>query len=269
MKADLISIDGKKIKEIEIPSMFSAKVRNDILNKVFEAEKIWHPYAPNFRAGRQASASGIIRHKRHSWKAGYGSGRSRVPRKIMWRRGTQFYWIGAEVSGTRGGRRAHPPKIESMLKTKKINKKEALIALISAIASTSHKENVKSRYKRINEVNIKLPIIVEDKIISLKTKELIPAVEKILGNLFIVAIPEKSIRAGRGKLRNRKYKKSAGALIIIGNNEKFKTKIIESKKVKELRVADLYPIGRLVIYTENAINDLKSLEEKQKLGVIK
>ena len=263
MKAEILSINGEKIKEIELPKVFSAKIREDILNKVFEAEKIWHPYAPNFMAGRQSSASGIVRHKRHAWKAGYGSGRSRVPRKIMWRRGTQFYWIGAEVSGTRGGRRAHGPKIEHMLKTKKINKKEALMALMSAIASTSHKDKIESRYKRINEVKIKLPIVAEDKLISLKTKELISSLEKILGNLFVVAIPEKKIRAGKGKLRNRRYKKSAGALIVTGNNEKVKTKIVESKKANELKVADLYPAGRLVIYTENAIKELEKLGEKK------
>ena len=263
MKAEILSIDGKKTKEIELPKIFSEKIREDILSKVFEAEKFWHPYSPNFIAGRQSSASGIIRHKRHSWKGGYGSGRSRVPRKIMWRRGTQFYWIGAEVSGTRGGRRAHGPKVEHMLNTKKINKKELFMALSSAIASTSHKDKLESRYKRINEVKIKLPIVVENKIVSLKTKELILALEKILDNLFVVAIPEKSIRAGKGKARNRRYKKSAGVLIVIGNNEEFKTKIVESKKANELRVSDLYPAGRLVIYTENAIKDIEKLGEKK------
>ena len=273
MKADILAVDGKKIKEIELPSMFSAKIREDILGKAFEAEKIRQPYGPNFMAGKQASASGIIRHKRHAWKAGYGSGRSRVPRKIMLRRGTQFYWIGAEVSGTRGGRRAHPPKIEHFkkLESKKINKKEALIALSSAIASTLQKDKIKSRYKRVNDIKIKLPIIVEDKITFLKTKELISAIKIILNNLSIVAIPKKSIRSGKGKLRNRKYKKSAGALIVLGNNERAKTKLIESKRVKELKIADLYPPGRIVIYTESGIKDLKSFEDKMqaKVGVRK
>jgi len=38
------------------------------------------------------SASGKIRHKRHSWKVSYGHGMSRIPRKIFWRRGTNFSW---------------------------------------------------------------------------------------------------------------------------------------------------------------------------------
>ena len=43
----------------------------------------------------------------------------------MWRRSTQFYWIGAEVSSTRGGRRADPPKGLGVYK--KINRNEVEI----------------------------------------------------------------------------------------------------------------------------------------------
>ena len=114
MKATLYSAEGKKIKEMELPKVFSEKIREDILKKAFEAEKVWQPYAPNIQAGRRHSASGIARHLRHVWKSGYGHGKSRAPRKIMWRRGSQFYWIGAEVSSARGGRRAHPPKVLNM-----------------------------------------------------------------------------------------------------------------------------------------------------------
>ena len=71
---------------------------------------------------------------------------------------------------------------------------------------------------------------------------------------------EKSIRAGKGKLRNRKYKSSQGVLIITGNEEELKTKTIDSLKVNDLTITDLYPLGRVVIYTEKS---LKDLEERQ------
>ena len=256
MKAQIISLDGKNVGEIELPSIFSTKIREDIIKKVFEAEKIIQPYGPNPRSGRQHSASGIIRHLRHVWKGGYGHGRSRVPRKIMWRRGTQFFWIGAEVSGTRGGRQAHPPKMVHIFEKKKINKKELDLAFATGFAGSLKEELVKKRYLRLKNMEIKnLPLVLELKN-NIKAKELLAGLEKILGDLFLVAIPEKKVRAGKGKLRNRKYKKNAGVLLITGKDEILKTKIITHKKVGDVTISDLYPLGRLVIYTPGAIKEL-------------
>ena len=222
MKTQLLSIDGKNQKEIELPKIFSSKIREDILKKAYEAEKIWQPYGPDKEAGKKQSASGTISHKRHEWKGHYGKGMSRVPRKTMWRRGTQFYWVGAEISSARGGRRAHPPKPES-IPIKKINKKEYIIALNSAIASTIDEKLIQRRYLRLKKSEIKnLPIVVEAKFSQLKTNELIKSIESLLGNINIISKKEKSIRAGKGKSRNRKYKKNAGVLIITGNDEKIK-----------------------------------------------
>jgi len=93
------------------------------LQKFWKQKKSQQPYAPSPVAGKQHSASGKIRHRRHVWKSHYGQGISRIPRKSVSRRGDRFNWIGAEISSTRGGRRAHPPKILSMINTKKITKK--------------------------------------------------------------------------------------------------------------------------------------------------
>ena len=260
MKTEILSIEGKKIKEIELPSLFDVRVREDIIKKIFEAEKKIQPYGPDPKAGRQASASGTIRHARHKWRGAYGKGISRIPRKTMWRRGTQFYWVGAEISGTRGGRRAHPPKMIHFLAEKKINKKEKTLALKSAISSTSHSEFLSQRYSKINETKIKLPIVVESKIAGLKTKELIVAFKKILGEVFVVAKKSESIRCGKGKARNRKNKKTQGALIITSNDEEIKARVFDSKKVKDLKMKDLFPVGRVVIYTENSMKDLEAIK---------
>ena len=264
MKAQLLSIDGKKQKEISLPKAFSTKIREDILKKVYESEKTWQPYAHDSEAGKKHSASGTISYKRHEWKGHYGKGISRVPRKTMWRRGTQFYWVGAEISSARGGRRAHGPK--GTIPIKKINKKEYLIALNSAISATADTKFVCERYSRIKEVKENLPFVVESKFSELKTKDLIKSIDNILGNLKIVSKREKSLRAGKGKLRNRKYKKSAGVLIITGDKEEIKTNSFNQIKIKDLIVSDLYPAGRVVVYTEEAI---KSLEERERKETIK
>ena len=260
MKAQLLSVDGKKQKEIDLPKVFSQKIREDILKKAYEAEKMWQPYAHDVKAGNKQSASGTISHKRHDWKGHYGKGMSRVPRKTMWRRGTQFYWVGAEISSARGGRRAHGPK--GRIPLKKINKKEYEIALASAIASTANQAIVADRYARVKEVKEMLPFVMESKISNAKAQELINGIETALGNLKIVAKPEKSIRSGKGKLRNRKYKKSAGLLIVTGSDEEIRVKVFDQVKANNLTITDLYPAGRVVIYTENAIKDLKDKEKK-------
>jgi hypothetical protein len=46
---------------------------------------------------------------------------------------------------------------------------------------------------------------------------------------------------------------------VTGRDEKFKMKGIEVKKANELGIADLWPLGRLALYTEKAIEDLDKL----------
>lgn len=266
-KTELISVEGKKIREIELPEFFSYPVREDIISKVLEAKKTMQPYSPSLVAGKQHAASGKIVHRRHVWRSGYGRGMSRIPRKIISRRGSQFNWIGAEVSSTRGGRRAHPPKVAAMINTLKINKKEMRKAFMSVLSATADKKQVSMRYKRIEEKDLKereFPIIVESGISSLKTKDLLNSMKKILGEkIFLVALKKKEVRSGKGKSRGRKYKSNAGILIVTGKNEKMKSKAFPMKNSGNLGISDLASggPGRLVIYTENAI---KELQEKFK-----
>lgn len=260
MKANLLDINGKTLKTIDLPSCFSAEVREDIIAKVLESKKIKQPYAPSPVAGKQHSASGKIQHRRHVWKTHYGHGISRVPRKIMSAKGNRFTWVGAEVSAMRGGRRAHPPKILSMINLLRINKKEMKIALISAISATANEKEITKRYERLKGKKAEnLPLVVESKFISLKTKEIISSLKKILGeHLFELALQKKKIRSGKGKLRGRKYKNNAGLLLVVGKDEKLKTSAFDVKDIKSLGVVDLANggPGRLTLYTEQAIKDL-------------
>ncbi|MEX0921016.1 MAG: 50S ribosomal protein L4 [Candidatus Pacearchaeota archaeon] len=269
-KTEVIGINGKKTKEISLPSVFSKPIRNDIVSKVLEAEKSMQPYSPSPTGGKQHSASGKIIHRRHVWKSGYGRGMSRIPRKIHSRRGSQFNWVGAEVASTRGGRRAHPPKSISMINTKKINKKEMNLALISAISSTANKKEVALKYGNIDEKELRnLPIVIDSKLVSLKTKDFLLNVKKILGeNIFSNLSRKRKVRSGRGKMRGRKYKKNAGLLLVTGNDEKFKSNAIDSRNINTVNVVDLAKggPGRLTLYTEKAIGDLEERFNKDKSG---
>ncbi len=261
MKTKLLDINGKEKAKIDLPKCFSAKVREDIVAKVIEAKKVKQPYAPSPVAGKQHSASGILIHQRKVWKSQYGRGISRIPRKIMTRKGSQFNWVGAEVSNTRGGRRPHPPKVLSMISLLKINKKEMKLALESALSATVNEKFVIKKYATLKNSKIEnIPFIVESKLVTLKAKELISSLKKILGeNLFGLAVQKKSIRCGKGKLRGRKYKSNAGLLIVVGDKEKLKTTAFDVVSAKKLGVNDLASggVGRLTVYTEGAIKNLR------------
>jgi len=257
MKAKILDIKGKEKGTIDLPKCFGAAIREDIVSKVLEVKKTQQPYAPSPIAGNQHSASGKLIHRRHVWKSQYGRGMSRIPRKIMSRRGSQFNWVGATVPNAVGGRRAHPPKVESMVNTLKINKKELKIALCSALTATTKEDLIVKRYKSLEKGKIKqLPLIIESKVI--KTKDLISLVKNIFGDVSSIVIKNKTIRAGKGKMRGRKYKSNAGLLIVTGKEDKLKTKRFEMASASKLGVNDLARggQGRIVIYTENAIKEI-------------
>lgn len=268
MKTKIYDLSGKPGKEIDLPKCFSAPIREDIISKYIEAKKTQQPYAPNPLAGKKHSAKGVLIHQRKVWKSQYGRGMSRIPRKIFMRRGSQFRWEGAFSPNTRGGMRAHPPKILQFLKKLKINKKESTIALQSALSASANQKYVSEKYSSLNKKEIKqLPIIIDSKITEKKTKEILDLFKKVLGDeIFNIAIKKKKIRSGKGKLRGRKYKSSAGMLLVIGNLEKLKTTAFEVVSVEKLSVVDLAKgsPGRLVVYTENAIQDLNKKFEGKK-----
>ena len=260
MKAILFNANGDKKGDIELPKAFSASIREDIALKYFEANKInsMQHYSVFEEAGRRHSASGTISHRRHEWKGHYGKGISRAPRKTMYRRGTQFFWVGAEVTGARGGRRAHAPT--GLRRVRKTNKKESEMAVNSALASTASKLYVQKRYSSLKDVKINLPIVIDLKE-SMKAKEFLETLKKILGDLFNLALKDKSVRPGKGKSRGRKYKSNSGILIVKGNEDKIKLSGIDIISVNDLSISDIFPLGRLTIYTENALKELS--KEKQ------
>jgi len=227
MKAQILTLNGEKKGEIELPKFFEEPVKKYLIKRAYEAELASErqAYGTNPRAGKEVSASGKLHRARHQWKGTYGYGISRVPRKIMTRRGNRFNWVGAFAPGTRGGRAAHPPKAWKVWKIK-INKKEKMMAIKSLLANSMSKE-MEDKYK------IKLPIIIEDKIADVKkTKELRKILEKIC---------------------------QAHQPVLIGKE----IKGIESMDVQKLSMIKLAPSGnpdRLIIFTESSIKQLEKLK---------
>lgn len=253
MKAFLYDLKGAK-KETKAPEFFDTVVREDIVAKAVESARreAATPYGLFKEAGRRHSASGTISHKRHEWKGHYGKGIARVPRKTMWRRGTQFMWIGAEVNSARGGRRVHGPTI--FKRVRKVNDKEMKAALRSALAATSQESFFAKRYPAF-KANAGVHIVSE---LPKKTAELTELSQKIFSSEK--AVPGKRVtRAGIGKSRSRPTKVNAGALIVVGSKESANFKHMEVVRAKDLSVLDLYPLGRMAIFTEKSLEELKNV----------
>jgi large subunit ribosomal protein L4e len=255
MKANLYDKSGKSKGKIDLPKTFTSKIREDIVQKFYQADKLIQPYSSTEKAGQKRSASGTVRHRRHVWKSHYGRGIARLPRKVMWRRGTQFYWVGAIVSGTKGGRRAHPPK--GIGKEKKINKKEIQLAFNSALSSTALPEYITERYSSLKNSNSKLefvPAVIDS--VPEKTRDLKKVLESIFSPVKSLIFKKKSVRSGKGKSRGRKYKSSQGILIIKSRRENVKHSGIDLINTEDLTISDLYPLGRITLFTKTAIEEL-------------
>jgi large subunit ribosomal protein L4e len=262
MKSKILDNTGKPVKEIDLPSQFSEPVREDLIKRAvlaIQANKR-QPYGAYENAGKDYSAR--LSKRRRDYRGSYGRGISRVPRKVLLRRGRQFYYVGAVAPGTVGGRRAHPPKPEKIWK-QKINKKERQKAIRSAIAATQDKELIEKRGHKFTN-----SLIIKDIENISKTKELKELLLK-LGLEEEFKRIKKRIRAGKGKMRGRKYKVSKGPLIVTSqacpltkaaqNLLGFDVITVESLNAELLAPGGIP--GRLTIWSDKAIERL----EKEKL----
>nr|MBI4156866.1 50S ribosomal protein L4 [Candidatus Woesearchaeota archaeon] len=265
MKANILNLEGKKVKQIDLPIQFNEEIRTDLIRRAFLSFRAntMQQYGAKPEAGKRVSAK--VSRRRRDYRGSYGHGISRVPRKVLSVRGTQFYWVGALAPGTVKGRRAHPPKSEQD-RSKKINIKERRKAIRAAISATINNEFVKNRGHLFTEI----PLIVEDKFEDIsKTSDLVKVFESLGLNKEIERVNKKKIKAGKGKRRNRKYKIKKGPLVIVSDDCKLinaaKNIIgLDVAKVNSLNVDLLAPgsyPGRLCVWSNKAIEKL----DKEKL----
>ena len=252
--------------EIQLPKQFEEPVRDDLIKRavlVIQSNNRQR-YGADPEAGKRASVR--LSKKRHDYRGSYGHGISRTPRKIMSRRGTRLNWTGAFAPNTVGGRRAHPPKSEKIW-SKKINIKERRKAIRSALSSVVSKALVAKRGHKVPE---NYPLVMEDKFEKIsKSKDVKAVLEKIGLKDEIKRASEKKIRAGRGTMRGRKYKKKTGPLIVVSGKCSLEnaasnipgTDIVEIKNINAELLAPGTSPGRLTIFTKSSIEKM----EKEKL----
>jgi len=245
VKVNVYSIDGTVKDKISLPEVFNTPYRPDIIRKSFNALRSnkRQPYGADPYAGTKHATASV----------GKGRGMSRVPRLTQGRR-------GALAPCVVGGRRAHPPKAERDWK-EKINKKERLLSIKSALAATANKEVVSRRGHKFDE-KITLPVIVEDGFEKIKkTKQIIETFEKIgIYDDVIRSRDGKHIRAGKGKTRGRKYRTPRSILIVSAKEEVEKSSNnltgVDVVRSKEINIEHLAPggdAGRLTVFTKSAL----------------
>lgn len=252
-KVNLYGTDGTVKEKIDLPKIFDTPYRPDIIKKSFEVIRSnqRHPYGSNPLAGTRHAVASV----------GKGRGMSRVPRLTQGQ-------AAALAPNVVGGRRAHPPKIERDWK-EKMNKKENQLARNSALAATADKEVVTQRGHQFDE-KITLPIVIDDEFEKIKkTKEVIEVLEKI--GIYADVVRSSSgrhVRAGKGKMRGRRYRIPKSLLIVSTKNtiEKSTNNLsgVDISKPHELNIEHLAPggiAGRLTIFTKSALAQLGGVKE--------
>ncbi len=262
MKLDVLDPTKNKVGEIKLPWQFGEEFRPDLIQRAVLAIQSHkrQVYAAKEEAGKRASAK--LSRRRRDYRGSYGYGISRVPRKILSRRGSRMNWVGAFAPGTVGGRRAHAPKSEKIW-WEKINEKERKKAIRSAIAATMLRDVVTTRGHLVPS---NYPFILDDKFELLnKTKEIIDAFKKLGLENELARVERKKLRSGKGKARGRKYKKKKGPLIVVSKLDKLSKAVanlpgVDVVEVKSLNADLLAPgakAGRLTLWTSAAINILE------------
>jgi large subunit ribosomal protein L4e len=249
---EIFDLQGKATGKIALPAVFDTPIRPDVIKRAvlaIQSSRI-QPQGRDPMAGKKTTAE----------SRGTGSGISRVPRMKGAGR-------AALAPFTVKGRQTHPPRAEKKI-VKEINKKEAKLALTSAIAATAEKAYVADRGHRIDTVPA-IPLIVDNAFEGLtKAQEVEDAFAKLgFAEEFTRVKESRKVRAGKGKHRGRKMKQAVGPLIVVAEENGLVAAAgnlpgVQVTTVTNLNTEMLAPgthPGRLTVWTNGAIEKLSAL----------
>lgn len=242
MKLKIRNTKNAENGSVQFP--ITEQIRPNLIKRACEAlaSKQRQAYGADTRAGLKHSAD--VSRRRRKYRGSYGKGISRVPRKILSRSGLQFHWKGAQMPGTVGGRRAHPPKTTKKW-ARKINKKENRKAINSAIIAALDADTVKQRGHLVPD-NYPFGLDADFEKIT-KTNELTQALEELgfAGDL------------ARGR-------NGAKSLLIVTEDERFAKAArnipgVDAASTKQLNAHLLAPgahPGRATLFTKSSLEAL-------------
>lgn len=246
---------GGQAAEIAAPPHFLEPVRPDLIRRAYLSalSARFQPKGVYEGAGKEHSCESF----------GVGLGIARIPRHkgSLWPR-------GCFAPNTVGGRRAHPPRPEKRLH-EEINRKERNLAIRSAIAATAYRSLVLARGHRASGVPA-LPLVVAGEAEGLARAQEARRLFEALGLWADVerAAEGLRIRAGKGKMRGRRYKEPKSVLVVVSTPRAPLVKAVRNfpgvdvAPVDGLSMLHLAPgavPGRLTLWTAPAIQRLHGL----------
>ncbi|WPH03913.1 Hypothetical protein R9X50_00679600 [Acrodontium crateriforme] len=256
--------DGAAGKEsYALPNVFKAPIRSDIVQHVHTgmAKNKRQPYAVSEKAGHQTSAE--------SW--GTGRAVARIPRVSGG--GTHRAGQAAFGNQCRSGRMFAPTKVWRKWH-QKINLNQKRFATASAIAASSSAALLLARGHHVSTVP-EVPLVVSSTAFSngaLKKTSAAVALLKAVGagpDLEKVKDSRK-LRAGKGKLRNRRHQQRRGPLVVYEPEKDGKDLVtafrnipgVETSPVYALNLLQLAPgghLGRFIVWTSAAFAALDTI----------
>lgn len=246
--------------QVRLPSVFLAPIRTDIVHFVHTnmAKNKRQPYAVSEKAGHQHSAE--------SW--GTGRAVSRIPRVSG--SGTMRSGQGAFGNMCRKGRMFAPTKTWRRWH-RKINTNQRRFAVASALAASAVTPLVMARGHRIERVP-ELPLVINSSAEKIKkTKAAVALLDAVDALADVEKVKDsKTLRAGKGKYRNRRYVQRRGPLVVYGSHEEAENMKrafrniagVELCCVDALNLLQLAPgghLGRFIIWTKPAFKRLEKL----------
>ncbi|KAJ1728355.1 60S ribosomal protein L4B [Coemansia biformis] len=251
-------LNGSKLEAtVPLPSVFTAPIRPDLVQFVHKnmAKNHRQPYAVKQQAGEETSAE--------SW--GTGRAVARIPRVS----GSGTHRAGQAAFGnmTRGGRMFAPNKVWRKWHVR-TNSNQKRYATASAVAATGVTSLVSGRGHRIAKIK-EVPLVVSAEIESLKkTKEAVALLKALAAYSDVEKVANtRSMRAGRGKMRNRRHRQRRGPLVVYAQDNGISHAFrnlpgVELADVTRLNLLQLAPgghLGRFVIWTQPAFEALNKV----------
>lgn len=250
--------DGTSVlKQVPLPDVFKAPIRPDVVNFVHTNvnKNKRQAYAVAPEAGHQTSAE--------SW--GTGRAVARVPRVNGG--GTHRAGQAAFANFCRSGRMFAPTKTwRRWHRATNLNQKR--YATASAVAASALPALVMARGHKVEKIS-ELPLVIGNGVESFsKTKQAVELLKKLNAYDDVQKVVDsKKLRAGVGKLRNRRHTQRRGPLVVYGQDNGLVKAFrnlpgVELLQVDNLNVLTLAPgghIGRFIIWTQSAFEKLDQL----------
>ncbi|QQG39860.1 MAG: 50S ribosomal protein L4 [Candidatus Aenigmatarchaeota archaeon] len=260
--ADVHGLDGKKTGTIELPKVFQTPYRPDLIARAVLAYQSARrqAYGTDPKAGMRSSAHYHGYRKFRPEVVMMNREMARLPR-IHGDAPAHLGMRARLVSGAVGGRTVHGPR-SARIWTQKLNVRERIAAIRSAIAATTRADLVAARRHAYTG---SVPLVVADDIQNVKkTKELVKTLLALGLEKEIERTSEKRVRAGRGKMRGRRYKVRKGPLLVVskdGGIVKAAAGVLgmDVAHVRGLNAELLAPgtqSGRLTIWSKSAVEEI-------------